>query len=332
MIIAEIGQAHDGSLGTAHAYIDAVSKAGADAIKFQTHIANAESSPLEPWRVKFSLQDASRYDYWKRMEFNKNEWQGLKTHVKKLGLKFLSSAFSIEAFELLNDIGVDAWKVASGEINNIFLLEKMIKTSLPIYLSTGMSSYEEIDEAVKMIKSNGNDLCIFQCTSMYPTPSQKWGLNVISEFKKRYECQVGFSDHSGNIYSGLSAVSFGADILEVHVVFDKGLFGPDVKASLTFKDLKKLIEGKMEIENAIKNPVNKDEIRKELNNTKVLFDKSLFSKYSIKKGDKISSENTLFKKPGTGILIDQWNEVKNKTAKKSINSGEIILISDLSDK
>ena len=266
------------------------------------------------------------------MEFNKNEWQGLKTHVKKLGLKFLSSAFSIEAFELLNDIGVDAWKVASGEINNIFLLEKMIKTSLPIYLSTGMSSYEEIDEAVKMIKSNGNDLCIFQCTSMYPTPSQKWGLNVISEFKKRYECQVGFSDHSGNIYSGLSAVSFGADILEVHVVFDKGLFGPDVKASLTFKDLKKLIEGKMEIENAIKNPVNKDEIRKELNNTKVLFDKSLFSKYSIKKGDKISSENTLFKKPGTGILIDQWNEVKNKTAKKSINSGEIILISDLSDK
>ena len=331
MIIAEIGQAHDGSLGTAHAYIEAVANAGADAVKFQTHIAHAESSPLEPWRVKFSKQDASRYDYWKRMEFTKQEWIGLKSHAKDLGLNFLSSAFSLEAFELLNDIGVDAWKVASGEINNIFLLKKMIKTGKPIYLSTGMSSYEQIDKAVKIIKTNGNELCIFQCTSMYPTPSQKWGLNIISEFKDRYKCQVGFSDHSGTIYSGLSAVTLGADIIEVHVVFDKGLFGPDVKSSITFKNLKKLVEGKKEIQNSIKNPINKDKISEDLHKTRVLFDKSLFSKKFIKEGDKISIENTLFKKPGIGISINQWDEVKNKNTKKSINPGEIILMSDLLD-
>ena len=115
-IVAEMAQAHDGSLGTAHAYIDAIAKAGADAIKFQTHIAAAESTPSEPWRVKFSPQDATRYDYWKRMEFTEKQWHGLKKHADERGLKFLSSPFSVEAVELLTRVGVAAWKVASGEV------------------------------------------------------------------------------------------------------------------------------------------------------------------------------------------------------------------------
>ena len=113
-VIAEIGQAHDGSLGNAHAYIDAIANTGADAVKFQTHIASAESTKDEPWRVKFSLQDETRYDYWRRMEFSKEQWVGLKKHADDKGLLFLSSAFSIEAFELLQRVGVSAWKVASG--------------------------------------------------------------------------------------------------------------------------------------------------------------------------------------------------------------------------
>ena len=150
LVIAEIAQAHDGSLGTAHAYIDAVSAAGADAIKFQTHIAAAESTPEEPWRVKFSQQDKTRYDYWKRMEFTEEQWAALREHANESGLIFLSSPFSIEAVDLLTRVGVPAWKVASGEVNNTVMLDHMAQTGLPILLSTGMSPFSEIDKAVDM--------------------------------------------------------------------------------------------------------------------------------------------------------------------------------------
>src|SRR5918992_3358857 len=123
MIIAEVAQAHDGSLGMAHAFIDAIATTGADAVKFQTHIASAESTPTEPWRIQFSRQDTSRYDYWKRMEFTEAQWSGLKQHADERGLIFLSSPFSIEAVELLERVGVAAWKVASGEVSNRPLFE-----------------------------------------------------------------------------------------------------------------------------------------------------------------------------------------------------------------
>ena len=131
LIIAEVAQAHDGSLGAAHAYIDAAARAGADAVKFQTHIAAAESSPAEPWRVKFSLQDATRYDYWRRMEFTEEQWAGLRMHADERGLQFLSSPFSVEAAQLLRRVGVSAWKIASGEVNNVPLFDFMLSTGLP---------------------------------------------------------------------------------------------------------------------------------------------------------------------------------------------------------
>src|SRR5215467_9214956 len=138
-IVAEVAQAHDGSLGTAHAFIDACARAGADAIKFQTHIAAAESSPGEPWRIKFSRQDASRYDYWKRMEFTEEQWAGLALHAKERGLIFLSSPFSSEAMDLLDRLGMEAWKVGSGEIGNTPLIQRMAKTGKPVLLSSVMS-------------------------------------------------------------------------------------------------------------------------------------------------------------------------------------------------
>ena len=124
LIIAEVAQAHDGSLGTAHAFIDAIAGAGADAVKFQTHIAAAESTPDEPWRVKFSPQDATRFDYWKRMEFTEEQWKGLKQHADECELIFLSSPFSFEAVDLLDRVGVAAWKVPSGETANAPMLDQ----------------------------------------------------------------------------------------------------------------------------------------------------------------------------------------------------------------
>tara|TARA_B100000035_G_C20997306_1_gene553140 strand:- start:55 stop:1053 length:999 start_codon:yes stop_codon:yes gene_type:complete len=330
MIIAEIGQAHDGSLGIAHSYIDAVAKSGAHAIKFQTHVADAESSIYDKWRVKFSRQDDSRYDYWKRMEFSFKEWEGLRQHAKEVGLKFLSSAFSIKAFEILEKIDVDAWKIASGEISNFQLLDKMISTTKPVYLSTGMSTLSEIDNVIKTIQNAGNPICLFQCTSMYPTPSQKWGLNIVKFFKEKYQnCSIGFSDHSGDIYSSLAAITLGADIVEVHVVFDKNIFGPDTSSSITLNQLEKLVIGEKEIKNALENPVDKDSMAIELADTKTLFNKSVFTSIDVKKNEILTEKNCIFKKPGTGIPISKWKKIKGSKFKKDFKKGMMISIEDI---
>ena len=142
---------HDGSLGQAHAFVDAIADAGADAVKFQTHIAAAESTPAEPFRVHFSRQDATRYDYWKRMEFTEEQWRGLAEHARERGILFLSSAFSIEAVDLLERIGMPLWKVGSGETSNTLLLDRMAATGAPVLLSSGMSPIGEIDAAVARI-------------------------------------------------------------------------------------------------------------------------------------------------------------------------------------
>src|SRR5438034_53800 len=199
-VIAEVAQAHEGSLGLAHAYIDAIAKAGADAVKFQTHIAAAESTRAEPWRVKFSQQDATRYDYWKRMEFTEGQWHGLKKHAHDKGLLFLSSPFSLEAVALLTRVGVAAWKIASGEVSNTSLFERIVATRMPMILSTGMSALEEIDRVVERVKTQDLPLAVLQCTSAYPCPPEKVGLNLILFFRERYQCAAGLSDHSGTIY------------------------------------------------------------------------------------------------------------------------------------
>src|SRR6266542_7105252 len=144
LIVGEVALTHDGSLGLAHAFIDAIASAGADAVKFQTHIAAAESTPAEPFRVKFSRQDASRYDYWKRMEFTEEQWCGLAQHAHERGVLFISSPFSIEAVDLLQRIGMPLWKIPSGETSNTMLLDRILDTGAPVLLSTGMSPVGEI--------------------------------------------------------------------------------------------------------------------------------------------------------------------------------------------
>ena len=154
-LIAEVALAHDGSLGMAHAYVDAAADAGADAVKFQTHIAAAESTPEEQFRVKVFPQDATRFAYWERTAFNEDQWRGLKKHADERGIEFLSSPFSTAAVEMLRRIGVKAWKVGSGETNNTLLLEEIAKGREPVLLSTGMSYWEEIDAVVESMRSRG---------------------------------------------------------------------------------------------------------------------------------------------------------------------------------
>ena len=211
-IIAEVAQAHDGSLGMAHAFIDAIAATGADAVKFQTHIASAESTADEPFRIQFSYQDTSRYAYWKRMEFEPKQWKELAHHAEQEGLIFLSSPFSVEAVNLLERVGMHAWKVGSGEVGNIPLLQAMLKTRAPILLSSGMSGYKELESSCSLIREAGVPYALFQCASQYPTPLNFVGLNVLDEFRKRFHCPVGLSDHSGQVFPALAALARGVDL------------------------------------------------------------------------------------------------------------------------
>jgi N-acetylneuraminate synthase len=329
LVVGEVAQAHDGSLGMAHAFIDAIANAGADAVKFQTHIASAESTPAEPWRVKFSRQDKTRYGYWKRMEFTEEQWRGLKKHVDERELLFLSSPFSLEAVKLLERVGVAAWKVASGEISNAPMLDKMLAGKLPIILSTGMSPWNELDVAVKKIRKAGNDLTILQCSSLYPTPPEKLGLNLVEVLRKRYRCKVGLSDHSGTVFAGLAAATLGADMIEVHVTLSREAFGPDVSASLTTTELRQLVEGTRFIRTALQHPVDKDQMARELAPMRALFTKSMVARMDLRTGTVLQAKHLTFKKPGTGIPADRLEDVIGRKLSRAVKADALITENDL---
>jgi len=314
-LIAEIAQAHDGSLGILHSYIYAIAKTGVHAVKFQLHIAEAESSAHEPFRVKFSYEDDTRFDYWKRMEFTLEQWKGIKLHCDEVGLDFICSPFSNLAVDWLEEIGTKSYKVGSGEVNNLLLLEKIANTRKPIIISSGMSSFAELDQTVAFLKSKNADFSILQCTTAYPTKPEQFGLNVIAELKSRYNVTIGFSDHSATIASGIAAVALGAEILEFHVVFSREMFGPDAKASLTFEETKQLAEAVDAIHTAISQPIDKNN-NTEFTALKSIFEKSLALNKDLPKGHQVSFDDLEAKKPkGFGIAAADYQQIIGKTLK-----------------
>lgn len=328
-IIAEVAQAHDGSLGAAHAYIDCAARTGADAVKFQTHIAEAESTPSEPWRTRFSLQDETRLDYWRRMEFTAEQWNGLKRHADEKGLLFLSSPFSMEAVTLLKAVGVAGWKVASGEITNFEMLDAMASTGQPVILSTGMSPLPEIDAAVARITANAAPLAILQCTTQYPSPPDSIGLNIISEFRERYSTAIGLSDHSGTIYPGLAAATIGIEVLEVHITMSREQFGPDVVASVTGDELSTLVEGIRFIEKMKTNPMDKSAVAESVAPLREIFLKSLVPVRDLPAGTVIAAGDLGAKKPGTGIPASEFESVVGRRLARDVKCDVPLLESDL---
>ncbi|SEA55086.1 N-acetylneuraminate synthase family protein [Psychroflexus halocasei] len=328
--IAEVGQAHDGSLGMLYAYIDAVAETGVSAIKFQTHIAHAESSELEPFRVKFSKQDKTRYDYWERMSFTQKQWIEIGKYTKSKGLDFISSPFSNAAVDVLEKAEVDCYKIGSGEVTNLLLLEKIVMTNKPVIISSGMSSYDELDAAVHFLLKNKVDLSVLQCTTAYPTQPEEYGLNVIAELKNRYpDLKIGFSDHSGSLSAGIAATTLGAEILEFHVVFHKQMFGPDVKSSLTIEETKQLVKYSNEVKLSLNHPIDKTDIEK-YKSLKSIFEKTLAVNKNLEKGHILSFEDLEAKKPKSqGIDASRYKEVIGKTLNKDFNAWSFIQEDDL---
>ena len=322
LIIGEIAQAHDGSLGLAHAYIDAVANAGADAIKFQTHFAHAESTQQEPWRVRFSYQDRTRFDYWERTEFTPDQWKQLQEHAETAGLIFLSSPFSEQALEMLDAHGQPAWKIASGEVNNLLLLERIARTGKPILLSSGMSSIAELDAAVAVCQDHEVPFAIFQCTSEYPCRPERVGLDLLPQLRERFRVPVGLSDHSGTIYASLAAATMGVELIEVHVTMSREMFGPDVTASVTTSELKQLVQGVRFIERAKTNDYDKNKIADELQGMRQTFGQSLVLRVDLPAGTALEKSHLVTKKIGMGLPSRMFREFLGRQLVRPVNANE----------
>ncbi len=320
-IIAEAGSVHDGSFGNAKKLIDLAVECEADYIKFQTHIAETETIENAPRPSYF--KDEDRFQYFKRTSFNFNQWSKLIKYCKTKKIEFMSSPFSIEALNLLIKLKVKNIKIASGEVNNLPLIDEISKyNNLNIFLSSGMSNWNDLDSAINVLKKN--KIVILQCSSVYPCPPHKIGLNVISEMINKYKYEIGFSDHSEGFAAPFAAAAIGASYIEKHITFSKHMYGSDAKNGMEPNEFKILTKGLKDISKMLKSKVNKNNINP-YKRMKLTFEKSIYASKLLKKNHKLTINDLSFKKPGNGIPAARYKELLGKRIKKNLKKNQKIL-------
>lgn len=324
-IVAEIGSVHDGSLGNALRLIDAAAEAGADTVKFQTHIAEAESLPDAPAPGYFS--DEPRIAYFRRTGFTPEQWRKLAAHAASRNTTFLSSPFSLEAVDLLESVGVQAYKVPSGEVSNLPLLERIAQTGKPTLLSSGMSDWQELDRAVALLKP-ACALTVLQCSSAYPCPPERVGLNVLGEMRARYQVPVGFSDHTLGFAAALAAAALGATVIEKHFTFSRLMYGSDAKNSMEPGDFRILCRGLHEIWSMAAHPVDKNEVALYAG-MKRIFEKSVVTARALRAGTVLAREMLAFKKPGDGIPAADYASLLGRKLRADLPADHKLTKSDL---
>ncbi len=325
LIIAEIGSVHDGSFGNAIKLIEAAAAAGADAAKFQTHIAAAETLRNAPMPSYFKGEP--RFEYFERTGFSRAQWKDLKQACEDSKVMFLSSPFSLEAVDLLEDVGVGTYKIPSGEVTNIPLLEKVRKTGKPVLLSSGMSNWAELDAAVAALK--GAPLTILQCTSAYPCKPEEVGLNVIGEMAARYKIPVGFSDHTMGHAASFAAAAAGATVIEKHFTFSRAMYGSDAKHSMEPCEFRIFTDGLRDIWKMRSSPVDKNDVAA-FADMKRIFEKSVVLQRDIRKSGKLTLGDLAFKKPGDGIPAARYGEVVGRTLVRDLAADHKLIWEDLS--
>lgn len=323
-IIAEIGSTHDGSFGNAIKMIESVKNCGADMVKFQLHLSDYETLPDAPNPDYF--KDENRYDYFKRTLFSQEQLYQLKKYCESLGLDFVASPFSEKALEILEKIDTRFYKIASGEVTNSRLLESIKKTGKTAFLSSGMSNWNQLENAINIL---GKDkLVVFQCTSIYPCPPERVGINIIKELASKFNLEVGYSDHTLCATSAILAVALGAQLIEKHFTLSNLMYGSDAKYAMEpnlFKDYCKSLKRAWEL---IELKVDKDYL-KDLEITKEVFEKSIVTSRELNEGDIISIKDIDFKKPGSGISASKYKNILGKIVKKKILANTLINEEDL---
>lgn len=325
-IIAEIGSVHDGSYGNAGKLIEAAAACGADAVKFQTHIAAAETLRDAPMPAYFTGEP--RYEYFERTGFTPDQWRGLKATCEAAGVTFLSSPFSLEAVDLLEDVGVGAYKIPSGEVTNLPLLAHVAKTGKPVLLSSGMSDWAELDAAVAVLRPGG-PVTVLQCTSAYPCPPERVGLNVIAEMRARYGTDVGYSDHTLGVAAAVAAATLGATVIEKHFTFSKKMYGSDAAHSMEPAEFTAFCAAVREAWAMAAAPVDKDDIAP-YGEMKRIFQKSVVAAQPIAAGTVIAPEHLAFKKPGDGIPAARADAVVGRTTARDLPKDHMLSEEDLS--
>ena len=329
-IIAECGLSHGGSLTQAKKFIKLVKKNGADVVKFQTHIAEKESTYDEKFRIAMPKRFKNRFDYWKKTSFSKSQWKELIFFAKKKKIFFLSSVFSVEAVDLLYSLGQRVFKIGSGEFFSKDILDRIIELNGSMIISTGMSSNYEIMNLIKYLKIKKAKFAIMQCTSSYPCDFSNVNLHMIDHFKKKYNCLVGYSDHTGNIIAPILALTKKISFLECHVKYRISLFNPDHSSSISLKELNFLSEFKKkfyEIEKYSKIK-DKDKISKLLYKNRILFSKSLSLKKDKKRDEVVKFSDLTMKKPGNGLKLEEVNKILGKKLKKNKSNLRLLKLSD----
>jgi N,N'-diacetyllegionaminate synthase len=322
-IIAEAGMTHDGSLGNAIRMAEVAAQAGADAVKFQLHDAAAETTRDAPSPPYFEHE--SRWDYFNRTAFDDAQWATLKRACDAARIEFLCSGFSVAALERLNRLGVSRHKIPSGEVTNLELVRAAASTGKPVLLSSGMSSWEELDAAVA---AAGDAVTVLQCTSAYPTPPERVGLNVLAELRERYGKPVGLSDHSVGPNASLAAVALGASAIEKHFTLSRAMYGPDASIALEPTELGALVAGVREIELMLASPVVKEDVAPYAEMKRV-FEKSVVAVADIPAGTTLELEMLAAKKPGTGIPAARLAEVVGRRARTDIAADTVLTEDDV---
>ena len=326
-VIAELGNTHEGSVGLAKKMIAAALNSGADIVKLQTHIFEAESLPNAPNPPYF--EGESRKDYFDRTAFTKAQYLDLMGYCSKIGIELISSPFSIEALNLLLDVGMKTIKIPSGEVSNELLLREIAKHQVEVILSSGMSSEDELDRAVETLKSGANrKLTILQCTSEYPCPPEQVGLQYISELKEKYGVAVGFSDHTLSESIPAVAVYAGATVVEKHFTLSKSMYGSDASNSLEPESFARMVGFIKEAEILRNTSPSKDVDREYIRGMKQVFEKSLVYKASYPAGHILSYDDVTAKKPGHGVPTRRVDDFLGKELKHSVVSDTFLLEGD----
>lgn len=324
-VIAEVGSVHDGSLGNALSLVRTAAACGADTVKFQLHIAAAESTLDAPSPSYFSGEP--RFAYFERTGFTAEQWRSVMEACEAAGVEFLCSAFSIAALEILEGLGVRRHKVASGEVTNVPLLEAMAATGKPVLLSSGMSTWSELDRAVAIL-SSGGEVTILQCASQYPCAAEHVGLNVLAEMASRYGRPVGFSDHTRGIAAPIAAVALGATVIEKHLTFSKLMYGSDAPNATEPEEFASMVESIRAVELMLANRVDKDDVSP-YEDMKAVFEKSVVTVVDIPAGAAIERSMIDAKKPGTGIPAAALASVVGRTAARDLRADLVLQEADL---
>lgn len=325
LIIAEAGVNHNGDINIAKRMVDEAKKAGADIVKFQTFVPELLSSKKAEMALyqKVNLgEEDSQLNMLRKLALGFESFVELSDYCKAIGIKFLSTPFDLQSIAFLDKLQ-DIWKIPSGEITNYPYLLEIAKTHKSVILSTGMSTLEDIDEALKVLKEYGSlDISLLHCNTQYPTPYRDVNLKAMNTLKNKFGLKVGYSDHTQGIEVPIAAVALGAEIIEKHFTLDRSMEGPDHKASLEPKELADMVSAIRNIENALGDG-EKRVTESERANISVAR-KSIVAKTDIKKGEILSDSNLTTKRPGTGISPMKWNSVIGNTAVRDFQKDELI--------